>query len=117
MSSASLGEGHGSTLAAWETDGRVYFTSVDPKTRKVSQLISPVGGQGRKHPVVVGNERGQTLLAWTEGTNWGKGGSVVWQVYDRDGTVNSDHGRAEGLPAWSLPTAFATAQGDFVILY
>jgi len=52
-----------------------FFVRVDPKTGKVSQPVSPA--TKGKHPVAVGNARGEVLLAWTEGTGWGKGGAVA----------------------------------------
>jgi len=90
---------------------------VKPKTMEVSEPISPPGKAARKHPVVVANHRGETLLIWVEGAAWAKGGSVVWQLYDANGQMASQNGRAEGLPPWSLATAYATPDGDFVIIY
>ena|SRR5207247_1253535 len=58
-----------------ETHGRVFFVRVDPKTGKVSEPVSPA--TKGKHPVAVGNAPGEMLLAWTEGTGWGKGRAVA----------------------------------------
>lgn len=115
MSSAFLSETKAGVLAAAETHGRVFFVRVDPKSGKVSEPTSPV--TKGKHPVVVGNTKGEVLLAWTEGTSWGKGGAVAWQVYDEAGNPTSEKGRAEGVPAWSLATAFVKQEGSFVIIY
>jgi hypothetical protein len=117
MSSATLTEGNSGILAAWETGDQVYWAKVNSKTAQVSEPISPDGNAKRKHPVAVANERGETLLVWTENTSWGKGGVVVWQLFDSDGKAISEEKRADGLPAWSLATAFAQANGDFVIVY
>jgi hypothetical protein len=117
MSSAALTEANAGVLAAWETGSQVYFAKVNSKTMKVSEPISPEGKANRKHPVAVANERGETLLVWTENTAWAKGGVVVWQLYDPNGKAISEEKRAEGLPPWSLATAFAEANGDFVIVY
>ena len=84
---------------------------------QVSKPISPIIGAKRKHPVAVGNDRGESLFVWTEGTAWAKGGSVVWQVFDQDGKASSEKGRADGVPVWSLATAFAKPDGNFVIVY
>jgi len=70
----------------------------------------------RRHSVGV-NTRGEVLLAWAEGTGWNKGGSIAWQLYDREGKPISDQGRADGLQAWSLPTAFTDPDGNFTIIY
>ena len=115
MSSAFLSEARSGVLAAAETHGRVFFVRVDAKTGKVSAPISPEAKA--KHPVVVGNAEGEVLLAWVEGSSWGKGGSVTWQVYDQHGKPTSATGRAEGVPVWSLISAFPKPDGDFVIVY
>jgi hypothetical protein len=117
MSSANLSEANGGALAAWETAGQVYFAFADPRTMKFSKPIAPGGGTLRKHPVAVANDKGETLLVWTEGTAWAKGGEVVWQVYNKEGTPASEKGRADGVPPWSLATAFPAADGGFVIVY
>jgi hypothetical protein len=115
MSSAFLSEDAAGVLAAAETHGRVYYLRVDPKTAKVSEPVSPSGNG--KYPVVVGNTQGEVLLAWAEGTSWGQGGSVAWQVYDRAGNPTSEKGRAEGVPVWSLVAAVPKPDGSFTILY
>jgi len=115
MSSASISENSGDILAAGETHGRVFFVRFDPKTGRVSPPVSPE--TKAKHPVVIGNSRGQVLLAWTEGTAWAQGGSVAWQLYDREGKPLSDKTRADGLKSWSLPTAFPEPDGTFTIVY
>jgi hypothetical protein len=79
MSSATLAESGTGVLAAWETRGQVFFCRVDPRTHQASPPIAPAGGRGdRKHPAVAGNARGETILVWTEGTGWQKGGSLAW---------------------------------------
>lgn len=116
MSSAFFSETKAGVLASWETEGKVYFARVNPKTLKVSEPVSPPGGSRRKHSVAVGNEQGEVLLAWTEGTGWKKGGAVAWQLYDESGNP-SEKGRADGVPVWSLVSAFAKQDGGFVIVY
>lgn len=117
MSSAALTDSKNGVLAAWETGSQVYFAKIDPKTMQVSEPISPAGKANRKHPVAIANDRGETLLVWTENTSWGKGGAVVWQLFDSEAKASSEQKRADGLAAWSLPTAFAAANDDFVIIY
>src|SRR4051812_37219889 len=70
-----------------------------------------------KHPAVAANQNGETLLVWTEGTGWAKGGGVAWQLYDQDGKATAEKGRAPGVPVWGLPTAYANAEGNFVVVY
>jgi len=117
MSSTTLTEGKSGVLAAWETGNQVYCSTIDPKTMRVSQPFAPLAGLKRKHPVAVANADGETLFVWTEGTAWAKGGSVAWQIFDKDGNATAEKGRTPGVPVWSLPTAFSKGDGTFVVVY
>ena len=117
MSSAFLSAATGGALAAWETAGQVYYTSINAKTGLVSPAIHPPGNTQRKHPVVVQNGKGDVLLVWTEGTGWEKGGSVAWQLFDRSGNPLSERGQVDGVPVWSLATAGVRKDGSFVVIY
>lgn len=117
MSSATLTETKNGALAAWETADQVYFATLNPRALQVSTPICPPGETGRKHPVAIANEKGETLLAWTEGTGWDKGGAVAWEIHDIDGKATQEAGRTDGVPIWSLATAFAEPAGNFVIVY
>jgi hypothetical protein len=117
MSSATLTEGGAGVLAAWETGDNVFFASIDQKTMQVSPPKSPLAGAKKKHPVAVANASGETLLVWTEGTGWAKGGSVAWQLFDKEGNAVGQKERAAGVPTWSLPTAFAKRDGSFEIIF
>jgi hypothetical protein len=117
MSSATITEAGGGILAAWETGDQIFWANVNSKTTQVSEPISPEGKTKRKHPVAVANGRRETLLVWTENTGWGKGGTVVWRQFNSEGKPISEENREDGLPVWSLATAFADANGDFVIVY
>jgi hypothetical protein len=105
-------------LAAWETMGNVLYGHISPSTTKMSQPIAAPGeAKGRKYPVVVGNGRGETLLAWTEGMAWKKGGSIAWQIFDKSGVPSGEMGHADGVPAWSLIAAFTRPDGGFTVVY
>lgn len=117
MSSASLSETGEFTLAAWETAGQVYFSRVTANGSKVSAPIAPSGTASRKHPVVVGNDRGEVLLVWTEGTGWQRGGSLAWQLFDANGKPTNEKGRADGVPIWSFASVVSRRDGSFVIIY
>ncbi len=118
MSSFALGEFGGTVLAAWESAGQVRFTHIDPASGKHSKPIT-VPGQGgrRKHPVIAGNAKGETILVWTEGIGWNRGGSLAWQVFDKDGRPTSVRGKADGVPTWSLVAVFTRPDGGFTIIY
>src|SRR5581483_11002427 len=67
MSSFALAENPRGVLAAWESAGQVYFARIDPATGSRSEPIAAPGeGKNRKHPAVATNDRGETILAWTE---------------------------------------------------
>jgi hypothetical protein len=119
MSSESFAEGPGgNVVGAWETEEQVYFARIDGSTGKRSAPVAAPGeGIGRKYPAVAVNAQGETILAWTEGMGWNRGGAVAWQVFDRDGKPTAERGRVPGVPVWSLVAAFVRADGRFVIVY
>lgn len=107
----------GGAVAAWETSGQVFFAPVDPATMSIGKITSPPGTVKRRHPVAVRNSKGETLLAWSEGTSWAKGGTAVWQVFDAKSAPALEQGRGENLPVWSMVAAYAKPNGDFVVIY
>jgi len=98
--------------AAWEANGQVKFTRRDG-----SVTFSPVGEVRRKHPVAVPAPDGSTLVIWTEGTGWNKGGSVAWQIIGKDGQAEGPIQKRAGLPVWGLVTAWPSPQSGWVVLY
>lgn len=117
--------GHQRFIGAWETDGRIRFASYS--YRSVSdQPVRDLPGAadhgrdapGQKHPSIAVGEDGSVLIAWAEGTGWERGGAVAWQLFDPEmRPVPRSAGRADGLPAWSLPAAVALKGGGFAVLY
>ena len=112
MSSMTLAPG----LAAWETAGQVYWGAIEGLSVP-RPMAAPGEGKGRKHPVVARNRSGETILVWTEGTGWQKGGSLAWQVYDRENKPTPEKGSAPGVPVWSVAAVLARAEGGFTIVY
>jgi hypothetical protein len=118
MSSASLVQSGRDVLAAWESENHVYFGRVDHGTHELRGITAAPGpGTNRKYPAIATNTNGKTLFVWTEKMSWGKGGSVAWQLYDRDLQPETIHGETVGVPAWSLVAAFARPEGGFTIMY
>lgn len=138
MSTDAIIDSPSGVLATWETAGQVYYSRVeqpDAVARRsslpqVSAPIAPPGGitvdpsgeitgptGDRKHPAIATNAQGETLLAWTEGTAWAKGGSVAWQVFDASGHPVGAEGHADGLPVWGLVAVFANPRGGFTVIY
>ena len=105
-------------LGAWKTKEQVYFGAIQsPKEPLAKPIAAPGTGDNRKYPVVVASANGNSLFAWTEGTAWAKGGSLAWQIFDKDGKETDEKGRADGVPAWSLLTAVARPDGGFILFY
>lgn len=119
MSSSSLTQNRTGVQAAWETEEQIYFADFRADGSRIdSPIVAPAGGSGRrKHPVIVANGKGRTLLAWTEGTGWNRGGALAWQVYGAEGALSALKGRQAGVPVWGLLTAFARPDGGFTLLY
>lgn len=118
MSSFALAEGGGAVLAAWETNGQVSFVRLEPASGRHAEPVSPPGlARSRKHPVGAINDRGESVLVWTDGMGWNRGGSLSWQIFDKDGRPTADKGRAPGVPVWSLVAAFVRPDGGFTVVY
>ena len=118
MSSAAFCETKDSVFAAWETAGQIEFTRIDAATLKTGNIFSPPGAGRRKHPVLATNHRGETLLAWTEGTGWQRGGTLAWQVFNAGGQPTNEKGRiADAIPVWGLPAAVALPDGSFTLFH
>ncbi len=115
MSTASIKQAGAHVLAAWETAGQVFYEQISPPTLR--PIPAPGKGGTRKHPVVAGNQQGETLLAWTAGTGWKQGGSLDWQLFDKDGHAVGTEGHAGGVPVWGLVAATVNPDGGFTIVY
>jgi hypothetical protein len=118
MSTMALVEGPNGVVAAWETDGQIYFAGTKPGTAAFTQpQAAPGAGRERKHPALAINRRGEMILVWTEGTGWERGGALAWQVFDKSGKPTEEKGRVDGgIPVWGLPTVVAT-DGGFTIIH
>ena len=121
MSTAAMAaaqNGPKTVLAAWENDRQVYFAALDPKVwQKPVPIIAPGEIGRRKHPAIAMNLRGEIIMVWIEAQGWRKDGSVVWQVFDRNGKPATEKGVAPGVPVWGLAAVVAEADGRFTIFY
>jgi len=118
MSTDFISQAGGNALIAWQTEEQVYFARVADGGRELSTAISAPGqGSVRKHPAVIGNSQGDVLFTWTEGTGWKQGGSLAWQVYDKEGRPTEVKRSVPGLPVWDLVAAFPDQKGGFDIIY
>ena len=115
MSSVAFYPAKSETLAAWETKGQIHFGRIDANPTRFHS--APGDGDKRKHPTIATAADGHTIVAWTEGMGWKKGGSLAWQVYDSNFQAVGETGHADGVPVWSLIAAFPRSDGGFTILY
>lgn len=108
MSSISVNEVTGTLRVAWENDGRIV-------TGALGGDLEKLGPPGAKHPSLVTNGQGSTLIACITGSGWMKAGQLHWELRDAAGKVT---GTGEGgkLPVWSFAAAYALPDGSFVIL-
>lgn len=119
MSSEALNESLLGLLAAFESENQVFFTKITPGTSEFARPTpAPGTAKDRKHPSVAANDKGETILVWTEGTGWQRGGSLAWCIFDKSGKPTRDAGRVDGgIPVWGLPTVIAAPNGDFLIIH
>ena len=119
MSSQAFAEGIDGIYTAWDTKGQIYFNTIRPGKRSLMDPSpAPGDANGRKHPTLAINNKGDLLLAWTEGTGWQRGGALGWQLFDALLRPLSERGRAAGaVPVWGLPSAVANADGSFTIFH
>jgi len=118
MSTASIAPAGARVLGAWESQGQVYFGTLGSRSGETPQSIVAPGESGkRRHPAVAGNERGETLLAWTEGTGWQRGGRLAWQLFDAAGRAIGPMAETPGVPVWGLPAVAPQPGGGFVLVY
>jgi len=111
MSSAALLPTPKGIRAAWETDGKIRSALLDAESSQTE-----VAPDKAKHPTLAINARGETLVAWTIGTGWNRGGELGWSILDSTGRPSSERGTASGVPVWSYTAAYAEPDGNFAIL-
>lgn len=111
MSSMSLAAEGSQIRGAWEAEGKIYTSLPDASSQAVA--ISDVKA---RHPALAVNAKGETLVAWSVGTGWEKGGSLGWRILDASGKPTNASGTAEGMPVWGMAAAYAEGDG-FVVMF
>lgn len=118
MSTFALAQAGPALSAAWETEQQIYYARLDPAAGTFSSPVAIEGPGGRrKHPAVATNAAGLTLVAWTEGTGWARGGTFAWAILDREGRQLAAQSNAGQVPVWGLVAAAARPDGSFVVLH
>ena len=116
MATYALTESNNEILGAWETKGRIYAGAISPVAAPTF-APAPDFGAVQKHPFLAAGANGQSLLVWTEGTGWQKGGTLAWQRRDAQGKPIESGSKPGAVPIWGLASAYARPDGGFVILY
>jgi hypothetical protein len=95
------------------------FAAFDSGTPKPFAAPAPPDSNvaKRKHPAIASNESGETIMVWTEGAGWKKGGALAWQIFDKNGNPVGAMGSAQGVPVWGLASVVAETDGSFTIVY
>jgi hypothetical protein len=114
MSSMTFSEVAGKVEGAWETGGQVYFENLSDAN--ATAAAAPGESKSHKHPRIAIGPDGTTLLAWTEGTGWARGGSLARQLYDSNGKTIGQKSIASGVPVWSFAAVVATSN-SFIVVY
>lgn len=122
MYSITEDQASGAVTGAWKNENGVYFAPLNTNHQPSASPISPSAANdandgNRQYQVIIANGRGAKLFAWVEGAAWGRGGALAWQIFDRNNQPVGARGHAEGIPAWSLLTGFARADGTFTLIY
>ena len=117
MTTFAMAAGSDGIIAAWETEQQIYSATLDPDRQTIGS-VTPMAGTGkRKHPSIATNKAGERLIAWTEGTAWARGGTVAWELQDRNGTRLTGAVNAGTVAVWGLVSAIARPDGSFAILH
>ncbi|HYE32741.1 MAG TPA: sialidase family protein [Methylomirabilota bacterium] len=117
MSTAYLGRTEKALLAGWETAGKVKFAGYSPDRGEFVKTFTPEGQKKARFPTAAHNSSRETLLVWTEGMAWMKGGSVAWMVVNERGEPVGERGHKDGVPVWSFVAAYPEGSDAFVIVY
>jgi hypothetical protein len=118
MSGMAFIEAHEEVFGAWETQTQVFFAPVNRGINAAkSAIISPPGDNPkRKYPALARNGRGETLLAWVDGSGWQRGGTLGWQIFDRNGRPSVACNARRDVPVWSFPAIFCHPDESFTIV-
>jgi hypothetical protein len=118
MSSMNLVEAGNDVVGTWETQTQVYFAPVSRgvEVARAATIAPPGDKPKRKYPAVARNGRGETLLAWVEGSGWQRGGVLGWQIFDQAGRPSVACEVGQSVPVWSFPTVFVRPDEGFAIV-
>ncbi|CAN5893338.1 hypothetical protein BH11VER1_BH11VER1_01400 [soil metagenome] len=113
MTTAALLPDSGSVEAFWITDFKLQIFGQGLESIAPSSLKSTAM---RNHPRLARKANGETLLIWTEGAMWGKGGELIAQFFSANGKPTGEPLK-QPLPTWSYGACATLPDGRFVVLY
>jgi hypothetical protein len=117
MTTFALAEGGGTIAGAWVIEQQIFTADLDPVSRTASTPSAMDGSAARNHPTLAINRAGDRLIAWIEGANRSRDGSVAWELRDRAGRRVLAQAAAGSTPPLSLATAVARPDGSFFLIY
>jgi hypothetical protein len=106
----------GADFAVWSTRGRIWASPLGGSSPSVPNPVSPESRQAN-HPTVARSPDGRTLVAWTEGTGWQRGGGLAWSERAQRSPTWSPVQRRPGVPVWGSPAAVCESDGHFTVWY
>jgi len=118
MSGMAFVEARNEVLGAWETQSQVFFAPLSHgvDAAKAAAIAPPGDDPKRKYPTLARNGRGETLLAWIEGSGWQRGGILGWQLFDRAGRPTVACSARRDVPVWSFPAVFSRPDEGFTVI-
>ncbi len=118
MSGMNLVEAGNEVLGAWETQTQVYFAPLNGGVDVArSSMVAPPGDNPkRKYPALARNGKGETLVAWVDGSGWQRGGTLGWQLFDAAGRPSIANRLPQRVPVWSFPAVFVRPNEGFAIV-
>lgn len=112
MSSIAMIASGKDMCAAWETEGKIYSSLLGAQFAPQAVSLDKA-----RHPSLAANAYGETLIAWSVGTGWQRGGDLAWVVLNAAGKPAAERGTAPGVAVWSHTSAYPERDHDFVILH
>jgi hypothetical protein len=112
MTTASLVPAGPSVTSAWVTEFQLRFGG----WKAAPEAGSSGAKAGQNHPRFASNAQGESVLIWTEGAMWGKGGELVVQTFNKGGKAASQPSR-QSLPLWSYGACASLPDGRFVVMF
>ncbi|MDH5399104.1 MAG: hypothetical protein OEX02_13215 [Cyclobacteriaceae bacterium] len=98
----------------WEKEGKIFYRGKETGL----PIHSPQSqGEGAKHSKIVKSDSGYTLVCWTEGTGWNRGGNLAWELTDPDGQVIESGKRERAIEVWDFPAVAYAGEGQFLIFH